>query len=477
MSGSYETPAGRAATRLRTVLAVSAGIVAAASPGQSAPVAQQPLLHQRHLTYLGAFALPQNQVGESFFNYGGRALTPWFDPGIGAETLLMEGHAWYPGNVAQVRIPPTVVKSGDWRDLPMATVVQGFQDVTDGKMDTAANYTAFVYGMLPYNGRLILTVSEYYDADGSQVNTHAVSTFNLALTNDLQGFFPINALASPRSLGGYMTLIPPQWRPWLGGPALTSQCCLAIIGNSSCGPAATVFDPDDVGRETPIPGTTVLYYPLAHPLAQPDTQNLLYNLATQIVGVAFPEGSRSVLFFGRHGTGPYCYGTGAECGDPADDSKGTHAYPYQHQVWAYDANDLVAVRNGERLPWELRPYATWRLDELDASGDAKMVSAGYDPGRGRLYVAQSYGDFPRIEVYQISVPAPLLLSAELHHGSQLRLRVNGGPNVDCAIESSGDLAHWTNLVSGRTDGAGFLEHYEPVSTDSAQWFFRASSPN
>ena len=90
---------------------------------------------------------------------------------------------------------------------------------------------------------------------------------------------------------------------------------------------------------------------------------------TEVRGVVFPEGTRSVLFFGRHGGfgaspglpggGGFCYGFGtadpALVGtfppgeadhyryDPEDGSKGVHGYPYRYYVWAHDANDLAAV--------------------------------------------------------------------------------------------------------------------------------------
>ena len=91
--------------------------------------------------------------------------------------------------------------------------------------------------------------------------------------------------------------------------------------------------------------------------------------------MVFPEGTRSVLFFGRHGLGKFCYGPGTTdqqlvgrptdggvdtwCHDPTSANKGTHAYPYHYYVWAYDANDLAAVKAGQKQPWEVKPYAVW----------------------------------------------------------------------------------------------------------------------
>jgi hypothetical protein len=390
-----------------------------------APAAEG-LLYKINMTYLGAFRLPQGDFGGSNFAYGGHALAPYHDPVSGKNTLFMEGHDWYPGFVAQVEIPPSFVNSSNWDDLPQASVLQNFFDITDGKSDSLTNDTFFVYGMLPYNGRLAVGASEYYDANYSQVNSHGVSGFNLSTTNDFQGFYAVAAAANARSLGGYMTTIPYQWQSLLGGPALTGNCCLPIISANSAGPAATVFNPDHVGTVTPIPGTTVLFYPLAHPLAPETTQNNLFNLATHMGGIAFPAGSRSVVFVGRQGTGPYCYGCGINqgdscpvdcegecCVDPCDLTHGTHAYPYVHQVWAYDADDLVAVRNGQTQHWEPQPYATWTLDDMDTSGCADIKSAGYDPSRRLLYITQVFGDFPRVDVYRIGYPTDILAPARI----------------------------------------------------------------
>jgi hypothetical protein len=110
-----------------------------------------------------------------------------------------------------------------------------------------------------------------------------------------------------------------------------------------------------------------------------------------------------VLFFGKHGTGNYCYGTGGtsgDCYDPDDNSKGIHSYPYRSQVWAYDANDLIAVKNGLKQSYEVMPYAVWQLDAsvVDIQGVA------YDPATQRLYVSQVYAENtrPLIRVYQVT---------------------------------------------------------------------------
>ena len=111
-----------------------------------------------------------------------------------------------------------------------------------------------------------------------------------------------------------------------------------------------------------------------------------------------------MLFFGKHGMGSYCYGTGGssggDCLDPDDNSKGIHSYPYRSQVWAYDANDLIAVKNGQKQSYDVRPYAVWQLDPSFVD----MQGVAYDSATQRLYVSQVYADDtrPMIRVYQVT---------------------------------------------------------------------------
>ena len=125
-----------------------------------------------------------------------------------------------------------------------------------------------------------------------------------------------------------------------------------------------------------------------------------------------------MLFFGEHGTGEYCYGEGSACGDPADQYKQNHAYPYKYQVWAYDANDLVDVRNGRKRPYEVKPYAVLNFDMpfVGASSHHEIGGAAYDPATDRIYLAQPRGDgdYPVVHVYKLDrerPPSPLPPSA------------------------------------------------------------------
>ena len=208
----------------------------------------------------------------------------------------------------------------------------------------------------------------------------------------------------------------------LGGPALTGNCCIPIISRTSFGPAAFAFDPGKLGAPSGVPDAPLVYYPQQHPtLGAWDAswnprRGVLFNGATTIRGLVFPKGTRSVLFFGTQGIGRFCYGEGTDqrglagkptpdgttwCYDPDDSSKGTHAYPYVAEVWAYDARRLVAVRKGRKRPWQVKPYATWRLHLPFGSG--RIGGAAYDSAGGRIYLSQQYGNGtdPVMHVFKI----------------------------------------------------------------------------
>src|SRR5690606_4688525 len=86
---------------------------------------------------------------------------------------------------------------------------------------------------------------------------------------------------------------------------------------------------------------------------------------------------------------------------PEDRSRGTHAYPYVPYVWAYRASDLADVKAGRKQPWDVTPYATFRLPSQIRG--SQIGGAAYDPTTGRIFVSENYGDAerPRIHVLRV----------------------------------------------------------------------------
>lgn len=362
------------------------------------------------ISYLGSFDVPNTDSTsgeENSFGYGGTALG--YNPAN--DSLYFGGHDWYQ-KLGEISIPSSFSQT--------ATVLQDLADVTDGKLSDIDEGNIKLTGTLVYDEKLVVAASAYYDADANQAKSHFSSGLDLSVGNDAKGPFAVTGQANTRSKAGYMTPIPADWQSAFGGPALTGNCCQSIISASSLGPSATVFDPSTVGVADPIAGSTVLFYPLDNPTTGDGTeQNGIFMQSDQVVGIAFPVGSSSVLFIGSHGKGEYCYGPGTEdqslhgtpdgegnvwCYDPVGSSKGTHAYPYVHQIWAYEAADLVAVKDGTKDAWDVKPYAIIELTDMDDNGGATSAGATFDPATGRMFFTERYGENPKVHVFQITVP-------------------------------------------------------------------------
>ncbi len=362
------------------------------------------LLQKSNLVYQGAFRVP-----ETDFSFGGTAIA--YDSAD--NSLWVTSHDQL---TAEISIP-TLVNSSDMNQLKTATFLQNFTDITEGglpNINPGDPNAKDIGGYLPYNGKIIVTGWTYYDANATQVLSHFVSSPNLALTGDITGPYQLGTMGAG-FVSGYMTLVPPAWRDSLGGPAITGQCCIPIISRTSWGPAAFTFDPVDLGVKNPVPVNPLVYYSTAHPTlgvfgtAGIDT---LFNGCSQVNGVVFPNGSRTILFIGSNGVGDFCYGIGGvDCNDPADASKGDHAYPYVYQIWAYDAMDFTRVHEGKMQPWEITPNAVWTFDLPFESDDKHLIGgAAYDPATQRIFISQmkadpgtGYFDGPIFHVFKVNL--------------------------------------------------------------------------
>jgi hypothetical protein len=359
-----------------------------------------PLLQQSDLHYQGAFRVPGNVAG-STFAYGGTALA--YHPAH--SSLFLVGHDW-DQKVAEIDVPQ-ITQSSQISALATAPVLQSFVEASEGKMFTVDSGTVKVGGLLVSGGKLYGTAYSYYDADGSQSRSHYRTALSLSQPGDVQGMYQVGTLGAG-VVAGYMTTVPPEWQSLLGGPALTGQCCIPIISRSSYGPAAFVFDPNALGAQNPVTVLPLVYYPASHPLSGWSATSSTFNGTTEITGLVFPHGTRSVLFFGRHGTGTFCYGTGQECNDPVESSKGNHAYPYVYQVWAYDAATLLQVKSGQRQPWDVRPYAVWNFTLPFPEATKHLGGAAYDPQSRRIFLSQrcaESGCIPVIHVFTVNTVA------------------------------------------------------------------------
>jgi len=380
------------------------------------------VLAQQDLQYEGAFRLPAGLhaggQANAGFEYGGTAIG--FNPAN--RSLFVVGHDW-DQLVGEVGIPD--VRTGTLNDLSTAPVLQPLMDPTEGTLQAinpSDPNSKKIGGLFPVGNQLLISAYSYYDGAGTQSLSHFVRPISLAAKGHVAGPYRVGAVGAGFT-SGYLASVPPAWQGLLGGTLLAGNCCLGVISRTSYGPAVFSFRLEALGQK-PAPAGALVYYPEAHPsLGAWDGNSAMFNGTSSVRGVVFPEGTRSVLFFGRRGIGPFCYGPGTDdkqkadkpadggvdryCFDPADGSKGVHGFPYAYSVWAYDAADLAAVNRGQKRPWDVKPYAVWQLS-LPYATHTGIGGATYDASTQQLYVSQTYADgtLPVIHVFRILKAGP-----------------------------------------------------------------------
>jgi hypothetical protein len=400
-------------------------------------VSTLPLVQAANLVYQGAFRVPASQNDSdpvlSAFAWGGYALTFW----PAHQSLLMSNLY---ASVGEITIPAPV-NSGTLTDLNRATFLQPPTDILAGKIRTVGGDVSNginVAGLFVRGTDLLANVELAYDASASQASSLFVTGQSFAALPAIAAPARINNGLRVGTTSGWLVPIPSEFQSALGGTLLGGDCCLSIVSRTSNGPCASVFKDTDVGTATPIPATPVVCYPENHPTLGtwlgPGTA--FYTMSTVMAGAIWPVGTRSLLFFGRIGTaGNTCYGATTSdpinsfpnlpqtdprvqvpnfapniyCYDPSNpNNHGPSAYPYRYLVWAYDANDLIAVKNGQKKYWEVLPYATWTFTLPIPSYSQHLSGVTYDPATGRVFLAQYGGDYsvsPVIQVFTVQLTA------------------------------------------------------------------------
>jgi hypothetical protein len=407
------------------------------------------LVQAGDLVHQGSFTIPNMQEAE--VHSSGMRLDCEYAQGVitfnpANNSLFLVCHDWSQ-SVAEIGIPGM---GGT------ASVLQAPREALGGRIgqiNPGDPNSKKIGGLHVIGDRLVVAAYSFYDGSGSATSSHFVRSVNLG-SSGVTGPFRVGSL-NPAFYAGYFAPIPTAWQGALGGAVLNGQCCLSIISRTSFGPSVSVVNPSDLtAGVNGTPATMLVGYPEAHQtLAGWSSTGPLFNGTTLVRGVLLPEGTASVLFFGRHGMGAFCYGEGSECGDPEDSSKGNHAYPYEPRVWAYNANDLAAVRAGQKQPWDVKPYATWRLPA--AFKGSRVSGVATDPATGRIFIAENYGDGakPRIHVFSIS-------------GSAAPVADTTPPSVSLVAPTAGTTVQGTTTVSASaSDNAGVASVW--VTVDGA----------
>jgi hypothetical protein len=393
------------------------------------------LVYPSNLIYRGSYRHP-NPSGVNGLNYGGSGLA-WYPAGDGGNgSFFMYGEPGQGNRVGEFRPVPVSSLTGtltqtNYNALPECTLLNGMIAADEGWRETALGGEGYsALGMVVHNGRLIQSAVTGY-SNTNPLGSHASRPLNLATTGDVKWarvWDTSRGFSNARGFAGYMSPIPAAWQTALGGKVITGCSGISIVSNSTDGPGALAFDPDLItGIGTTIQGNALIGYQNGQ-LESSDVRNVwnsVWNFICTPRGVVIPNGTRSCLFFGRGSNGLYSYGPNYTRGngddsqydntsafpvisriyDPVLTSTGEHAYPYTYRIWAYDLNDMAAVKAGTLAPGAIRPYGVWNFTLPIDTGSAEIMGACYDPARKLISIAQQgsgrFGEFS-FHVYEVS---------------------------------------------------------------------------
>jgi len=391
------------------------------------PVTSLPRIEAADLTYVGGCRVPAGQFGVSNFGWsgggdgsigGGIAFDPAGHNGAGSLFIsgnFRGGDGGVQGSVAEITLCDTWINSATATALQTAAVLQNFVDVSHGQIaaydiPAGGQYTK-LGGLLVDGANLYFTIYHMYDSGPYQQTSHGQHARTLS-SGGLGGFDTLVSTTMLRFTARWMANVPAVWQAALGGSAISGAGNLSVIATTSHGPAAWAFTPSAIGGTagTVVAAQALFYYDNAHETLGSWSAlepNSVYTQATSYGGFAIIPSSRTLLIWGTHASDP-CYGVGTNdpaldgkpfnetfqyCYDPNGvDSEGVHGYPMLYQFWAYDLDDLAAVKAGTKQYYEPIPYAHWNVT-LPIDQSSKIAGGmTVDPATGSIYVSQYCGE-------------------------------------------------------------------------------------
>lgn len=376
---------------------------------------QFPLLDIAPVKYLGSFRFPWDDGAGGQISYGSRAAA-----------LSADGKALHLSCVydttgfATLEIPAI---GGLARVLTPCRAHLNRTDIAKVHPDPSA-YAPTAGGLLDLGaGNFIASGYISYDAGGTTQRSHfrisnngatVAGPFSPSITPGLG-----TDKAGPGMVKSQMGWIPQVWRALLGAPAFIAAGYDSIISRASYGLAITTFDPAAVTADN-IAMRMLVGCPHWAPgcnTYQNDAvgKDAFYQGAEHFAVAFIAPGTRTLVSIEREADGPACYGYAttnqALHGTPypgpgydaqhvvwcyslerTDDAygKGPKGYPYKLVAKLYDMRDVVASKQGTKLPWEIRPYAVHKLPGFGPS--TTVYSGVWDPATGRVYVIQNNSD-------------------------------------------------------------------------------------
>lgn len=275
-----------------------------------------PFVQLNNLVHVGSFTVPSARqasgdpsiaVGATGCNFFTACESMAYNPAN--NSLFVTGNETDGYTIAEIAIPSALYSGTDATQLPVASIIQNFRrfDPAMGRAKDMPSWGAdlpiqgiestLLGGLMLHNGRLIGSLSVYYDASAAARKSHFYfDSLNLATANcsamclvkvstafNTTGDVYIQDIGEgpephhAGNVGLYMQPLPTEWRAELGNvPAFCGSTGLSIVGRTSAGPNAHGFDPDLLSPSTPTRSKLYQQYNINGPHWGYDTDDPFY---------------------------------------------------------------------------------------------------------------------------------------------------------------------------------------------------------
>jgi len=413
------------------------------------------IIPSKDMTHLGAFRLPRPPSGYSYIgsDAAGRGVkTIEYLPTDGSLIVMVTKNLYrYP---MKVSIPIEYLsKSKTFTDLTQATVIHA-----------PVNIAKDPWGRLPQQYYSCLGDIHYLPAKGSQstgklywslYGTYVTYYAPYKYCNGQLGWAELNfdnfnqagmwALEdSTASYGKYLFHAPQDWADtYTNGKSLLAGFCGA--GGNSGGPTIYAFapwetcagdpkkcdfypppdarngtDPIGTGNSRPtldniLPGTKLLRYPVIHVDGKPNV-NVMQDKSVRdsfnsARWISLGD-KRAIIFCGKkrlrswdtytwvYGANYYPQALMADAGD----NMGYHDDPGSEVLWFYDEDDITAVAQGTKKPYEPQPYRRVELRPYFLSdSNIGIYGMAYDEANQYLFIEEALDSSKEvIHVFQLA---------------------------------------------------------------------------
>lgn len=413
------------------ILVIIAGAIFACDGGYLNNKNSNETSKEPSLPYLGAFKLPVNRLEmPGVTDSDGNQLYGTFkDSGAAAaynsnnNSLFLQARSETSGYqkrfhvIAEVSIPEAVI--GNIDEIPTAPIISNYEDSVSEVIETIKSSYGNrerhgIGGLMVWGDKLYGTIYRWHNCGTPIGVSHFYTSRTDFKKSNTVGPLSIdtgtlNGKSTPDGAhAGYMSKIPDHLQTNFGYKALTGSLAGSEPGGKfnrlSNGTAAIGFNPDEFTTSsqtntegyTSINGFQFMYYDTENPM-----DSSYYHKSFDINGMAFVtimengEQKDYIVYAVNFGNAPFFW------------DSGYRATSYDAKLYFFNPQDLLEVKAGIKMQYELLPQKTYCLTKHFYTNSAyRIKSMTYNPTLNHLYIVEAdvncNNEFPVVHVFSLN---------------------------------------------------------------------------